>query len=100
MQTFFKVSNKLNEETTPISYNFLLICIMMLDIRKTKGLRYIDISYFKYIFGKKHPIYNGYNQNDSQEFCRIFLEDLSEELNEAKNKKLYRALTNTANRTK
>ena len=100
MQTFFKVSNKLNEETTPISYNFLLICIMMLDIGKTKGLRYIDISYFKYIFGKKHPIYNGYNQNDSQEFCRIFLEDLSEELNEAKNKKLYRALTNTANRTK
>ena len=100
MQTFFKVSNKLNEETTPISYNFLLICIMMLDIGKTKGLRYIDISYFKYIFGKKHPIYNGYNQNDSQEFCRIFLEDLNEELNEAKNKKLYKALTNTANRTK
>ena len=38
MQKFFKESNKLNEETTPISYNFLLICIMMLDIGKTKVL--------------------------------------------------------------
>jgi len=100
MQTFFNTSNKIKEETTPISYNFLLICILMLDISKKTGQKYIDISYFKYIFGKKHPIFNGYNQNDSQEFCRIFLEDLSAELNEAKNKNLYRALTNTANKTK
>ena len=100
MQTFFNASNKIKEETTPISYNFLLICILMLDISKKTGQKYIDISYFKYIFGKKHPIFNGYNQNDSQEFCRIFLEDLSAELNEAKNKNLYRALTNTANKTK
>ena len=100
MQTFFKNSEKLNEETTPISYNFLLICILMLDIGKIARKGYIDISYFKYIFGKKHPIFNGYNQNDSQEFCRIFLEDLSNELNEAKNKDLYKTLTNTEGKAK
>lgn len=100
MQTFFKYSDKLNEKTTPISYNFLLICIYMLDIGKTSRERYIDISYFKYIFGKKHPIFHGYSQNDSQEFCRIFLEDLSNELNEAKNKDLYKTLTNTEGKGK
>ena len=100
MQTFFKNSEKLNETTTPISYNFLLICILMLDIEKTTRKRFIDISYFKYVFGKKHPIFNGYNQNDSQEFCRIFLEDLSNELNEAKNKDLYKTLTNTEGKAK
>ena len=100
MQTFFKMSDKLSEEKTPISYNFLLICILMLDIAKLEGVKYIDISYFKYIFGKKHPIFNGYNQNDSQEFCRIFLEDLSNELNEVKNKGLYKALTNSEGKAK
>ena len=90
----------MKEDTTPISYNFLLLCIEMLDIEKRDKIHYIDISYFKYIFGKKHPIFNNFSQNDSQEFCRIFLEDLSTELNEAKNKDIYRTLTNSDNKTK
>ena len=97
---FFDKIGQMKEDTTPISYNFLLLCIEMLDVEKRSKINYIDISYFKYIFGKKHPIFNGYAQNDSQEFCRIFLEDLSTELNEAKNKGVYRTLTNTDKKTK
>ena len=97
---FFDKISQMKEDTTPISYNFLLLCIEMLDIEKREKKHYIDISYFKYIFGKKHPIFNNYLQNDSQEFCRIFLEDLSTELNEAKNKNIYRTLTNSDDKTK
>ena len=85
MQLFFSKGIQIKEDTTPISYNFLLLCIEMLDVQKRSHINYIDISYFKYIFGKKHPMFNGFAQNDSQEFCRIFLEDLNTELNEAKN---------------
>ena len=100
MQSFFKKYSEINEKSTPISYNFLLICIAMLDNSKNSNDRYIDISYFKYIFGKKHALFNGYAQNDSQEFCRIFLEDISTELNEIKNKYIYKALTNSPGKTK
>ena len=100
MQSFFKKYSEINEKSTPISYNFLLICIAMLDNSKNSHDRYIDISYFKYIFGKKHALFNGYAQNDSQEFCRIFLEDISTELNEIKNKYIYKALTNSPGKTK
>ena len=100
MQLFFSKGIQMKEDTTPISYHFLLLCIEMLDVEKRSHINYIDISYFKYIFGKKHPMFNGFAQNDSQEFCRIFLEDLSTELNEAKNKNIYRTLTNTDNKSK
>lgn len=100
MHKFFDKSKDIDEKTMPISYNFLLLCIAMIEYGKIKGKNFIDISYFKYIFGKKHAIFNGYTQNDSQEFCRIFLEDLSTELNEAKNKNIYRTLTNTEGKTK
>ena len=89
----------INEETTPISYQFLLICISVLDAMY-KNLPHTDISNFKEVFGKKHPIFNDFSQNDSQEFCRIFLEDLSMELNEAKNKDLYKILTNSEGKSK
>jgi ubiquitin C-terminal hydrolase len=100
IQLFFSKGIQMKEDTTPISYHFLLLCIEMLDVQKRSHINYIDISYFKYIFGKKHPMFNGFAQNDSQEFCRIFLEDLSTELNEAKNKNIYRTLTNTDNKSK
>ena len=90
MNSFFKISYKLNAETTPISYNFLLICILMLDITKKTGQKYIDISFFINIFDKKQQIYQHHYQNNSKEFCQIFLEELSYELNEAKKGNLYR----------
>ena len=96
---FFNKASIINKETTPISYEFLLICISMLD-NKSNSERYIDISNFREVFGKKHPIFNDYSQNDSQEFCRVFLEDLSMELNEVKNKTVYKALTNSEGKSK
>ena len=89
MHSLFRLYNKINEENTAISYYFLLICISMLDIRKISGERYIDISFFKQIFIKEHPKFNNSVENDSQEFCRVFLEDLNKELNEAEKKNFY-----------
>lgn len=96
---FFDKYSIINKEKTPISYQFLLLCIAMLNIKNNEE-KYIDISNFKEEFGKKHPRLGDYSQNDSQEFVRLFLEDLSMELNEAKNKNVYRALTNTEGKTK
>ena len=39
-------------------------------------------------------------QNDSQEFCRILLEDISSELNEIKIKSIYRMLSNSNEKSK
>jgi hypothetical protein len=55
----------------------------------------IDISDFKNLLGIKHKLYEGYLQNDSQEFCRILLEDISRELNEVKGIPIYRILSNS-----
>ena len=86
---FFEKFKTIKKEEAPISKNFYDICYAIVDTLNTQE-KYIDISNFKNEFGKKHPIYGGYNPNDSQEFCRIFLEDLSLELNEVKTKAIYR----------
>ena len=52
---------------------------------KSKNNTVIDISYFLYYFGLKHEYFSGLIQHDTQEFCRLFLGDLNEELNENKN---------------
>ena len=100
IHSFFKKYREINELSTPISYNFLLICIEMLDNSKKSNDSCIDVSYFKYIFDKKHTLFNGYAQNNSQEFCRIFLKDISTELNEVKNKHIYKVLANSSSKTK
>lgn len=41
----------------------------------------ISPSSLKSSFGRNHHEYLGYSQHDTQEFCRVFLEDLSKELN-------------------
>ena len=40
-------------------------------------------------FANKHKSYIGYNQHDTQEFCRLFLEDISNEMNKVKIKPPY-----------
>ncbi len=99
IQSFLDKYSLINKFTTPISYEFYLICISMSEKMKN-GLPHTDISNFKEVFGKKHPIFNDFSQNDSQEFCRHFLEDLSMELNEAKNKDIYKVLTNSEGKSK
>ena len=72
-----------------LSFRFYLVCH---DIMATqnKQEKYIDISNFRNFFGLKHPTFGGYIQNDSQEFCRVFLEDISNELNQVQQKPLYK----------
>jgi ubiquitin C-terminal hydrolase len=89
----------INQKDTPISLEFFLVCKSMVNTINT-GDKYIDITNFKQNFGAKHPQFEGYLQNDSQEFCRILLEDISTELNEVKTKPVYRTLTNTNRKSK
>ena len=97
---FYEKVKTLKKEDTPISYYFFTnVCFPMVDTVNTQE-KYIDITNFKNEFGKKHPSYGGYMQNDAQEFCRVFLEDLSTELNEVKVKGFYKQLTNSDKKTK
>ena len=96
---FFNKYNSINKGETLISRYFFEICNSMVNTINTQE-KYIDITNFKTVFGTKHQMFEGYLQNDSQEFCRIFLEDLSTELNEIKNKTLYRELSYSLPRTK
>ena len=87
---------KLINENTPVTSNFISICEMMADSKENS----INISDFKNLVGIKHKIFEGYLQNDSQEFCRILLEDISRELNEVKEQTLYRLLSNSDQKSK
>ena len=90
---FLEKIRSINKGTTICNY-FLQVCKDMVDTINTQQ-KYIDITNFKTVFGTKHPNFDGYLQNDSQEFCRVFLEDISNELNEIKNKAPYTQLTNS-----
>ena len=87
---------KLINANTPITSNFLSICDLMLKTTK----KYINIYTFKNLIGLKHKIFSGYMQQDSQEFIRILLEDISQELNEIKVGAIYRLLSNSDSKTK
>ena len=74
--------------STPISYYFLNLCQ---EIAISHGS--VSPNKFKEKFGLKHHLFAGYGQNDTQEFCRVLLEDMNTELNEVKKKKPYVELT-------
>jgi len=74
--------------STPITYYFFNLC-QELSISS----RAVSPSKFKEKFGLKHHLFAGYGQNDTQEFCRVLLEDMNSELNEVKKKKPYVELT-------
>ena len=99
IHNFFEKRNSIKEKDTPISYYLMKACINMANTINTQE-KYIDIEYLKNAFGAKHPQFEGCLQNDSQEFCRILLEDISTELNEIKSKPIYRTLTNTNRKNK
>ena len=91
---FFNKKNSMNKDDTLICAYLYQVCKDMVDTVNTQQ-PYIDITNFKTVFGNKHPNFDGYLQNDSQEFCRVLLEDISNELNEIKNKVPYSQLTNS-----
>ena len=49
---------------------------------KNNFKKFIDISNFLYFFGMKHNGFNGYIQNDGEEFILLLLEELNNELND------------------
>lgn len=72
---------------TPITYKFYNLCKEMLSSQRS-----INPTEFKQKFGSKHSLFRGYGQNDTQEFCRILLEDMNVELNEVSHKAAYEEL--------
>ena len=91
---FIKKLVKINERqtiknNTPITFEFLDLCYKVSNERET----IVDPSNFKKIFSMKHKEYKGYAQLDTQEFCRILLEDMNYELNEVKNPSKYKELS-------
>ena len=69
---------------TPISYYFFNLCKEIAN--STRAVSPIKL---KEKFGQKHLLFAGYGQNDTQEFCRVLLEDMNNELNDVKKKKPY-----------
>ena len=69
---------------TPISYYFFNLCKEIAN--STRAVSPIKL---KEKFGHKHLLFAGYGQNDTQEFCRVLLEDMNNELNDVKKKKPY-----------
>ena len=74
--------------STPISYYFFNLCQEL-----SNSSRAVSPTKFKEKFGLKHHLFAGYGQNDTQEFCRVLLEDMNTELNDVKKKKPYVELT-------
>ena len=72
---------------TPITSKFYNLCKEMLKPQSS-----INPIEFKQKFGSKHSLFRGYGQNDTQEFCRILLEDMNIELNEVRHKAPYKEL--------
>ena len=69
---------------TPISYYFFNLCKEIAN-----SIRAVSPIKLKEKFGQKHLLFAGYGQNDTQEFCRVLLEDMNNELNDVKKKKPY-----------
>ena len=78
-----------------ITNEFLKLCKKM---GSGQGGSYAP-SDFKNIFGYHHSLFRGYGQNDTQEFCRVLLEDMNKELNRVKGKPSYIELK-TSNKPK
>ena len=80
---------------TKISKQFYSLCNEVSSCSSTSCSPYD----FKSAFGSKHSKFSGYGQHDTQEFCRILLEDMNSELNEVLHPAPYKELS-TLNKSK
>ena len=80
---------------TKISKQFYSLCNEVSSCSSTSCSPYD----FKSAFGSKHSMFSGYGQHDTQEFCRILLEDMNSELNEVLHPAPYKELS-TLNKSK
>ena len=99
IQNLFKYKSLISFDVnsdTPISKEFFKICEKYISLNDYDSY---SPSYFKSEFGDKHRNFSGYGQQDTQEFCRILLEDMNKELNTVKVKIPYKEL-DTKNKSK
>ena len=80
---FYQNLNKI-DYLTPISKYFYEL-VEQFNLNKNS----LSPKQFFKIFCKRHSNFSGKKQNDTQEFCRIFLEDINLELNNIKKKTPY-----------
>ena len=90
---FFKNLDKINY-LTPISQNFYDLILKFYENKN-----WVSPEEFLNVFCKEHYNFLAKKQNDTQEFCRIFLEDINVELNNIKMKTPYIEL-DTLNKNK
>ena len=85
MKNFILKESKIKSKENSLSLILWNIINSISRIKVINNKINIDIRELVQSFKKKHPIYRGGIQNDAQEFCRVFLEDISLELNEIEN---------------
>ena len=90
IENYYDFINKKNLDINTMSYKFYEICQKIRNIGVY--VNYINISEFMYYLGFKHKQYSGYNQHDTQEFCRLLLEDFSRELNRVRDIEIYKEI--------
>ena len=90
IEELFAKKNLITSKTR-ISQRFYDLCTELISF---KGSAYSP-SDIKDEFGNKHSMFRGYRQHDTQEFCRVLLEDMNKELNEVKKPVPYKELSTT-----
>jgi len=88
----------ISKKNTPITYYFVKLLELIIS-SSNEEFDVVSPKDFKEIISSKHHKFRGYSQQDCQEFCRIILEDMNQELNEIKTPEPYKELS-TLNKSK
>jgi len=89
------INIKYTSKKTQFTNNFLYVCQKMKNADQA-----VNIKEFKELIGKKYEIFLGERQNDSQEFLRKLLENISLELNGVENPIPWKDLSNSFSKPK
>ena len=89
------INVKFTSKKTQFTNNLLYVCQKMKNADQV-----VNIKEFKELIGKKDEIFHGERQNDSQEFLRKLLENISQELNRVENPIPWKDLSNSFLKTK
>jgi ubiquitin C-terminal hydrolase len=87
-----------SKRNTPVTYYFIKLLELIIS-SNNKEIDFVSPKDFKEIISTKHQRFRGYSQQDCQEFCRIILEDMNQELNEIEKPEPYKELS-TLNKSK
>lgn len=94
---FFKFQGKFDvHKLTPISKALYGLCQQIIKKESTYKMS-ISPADFKTVFGRSHKVFSGFAQQDSQEFLRKLLEDISIELNRVTHIPQYKELDTKIN---